>query len=326
MKEGKTTMTEKCYKIGQAAEYVGCAVFTLQKYDRQGIFKAHRTRTNQRYYTKEQLDQFIKDYRTGDYKPNHAFVKYAKAIPAEKMIGRDQQSKSVLQAIKNNRSIIILSKHTGDGKKSFVRNLANLDRSRNYYSVNLKDLADDCTIAGKINTDLFTKQLMSIYDNVANKKRSSVIVFDNFHQIILYDPYVIVPLYHEIINQRVATIMLDTYENFRKYLTINTRFVERLCCYNLPQLDKDSIIKILKQQAKKYNIENIDNEVYEYLYNICIIKWGYDRILKHNLDLFNAVVFVYQLIGKVINPKIVKKIDVEFVNNVLEKQEKTQEN
>lgn len=240
-------MAEKRYKIGQATEYVGCAVFTLQKYDRQGILKAHRTRTNQRYYTKEQLDQFIKNYRIGDYKPNHAFVKYAKAIPAEKMIGRDQQSKSVLQAINGNRSIMILSKHTGDGKKSFVRNLANLDRSRNYYNVNLRDLANNCTIAGKINTNLFTKQLMSIYDSIANKKRASVIAFDNFHQIILYDPYVMAPLYHEILDQRVATIMLDTYENFRKYLTMDTHFVEHLCRYDLLQLDKDSIIKILKQ-------------------------------------------------------------------------------
>lgn len=49
----------RIYKIGDAAKYLGYKPNTLQKWDREGKLKAHRTPTNRRYYTQEQLDNWL---------------------------------------------------------------------------------------------------------------------------------------------------------------------------------------------------------------------------------------------------------------------------
>ena len=49
----------KIYKLGQAAKYLGYHPKTLEKYDVNGTLVAHRTKTNRRYYTQEQLDNFL---------------------------------------------------------------------------------------------------------------------------------------------------------------------------------------------------------------------------------------------------------------------------
>ena len=49
----------RIYKIGDAAKYIGYKPNTLQRWDREGKLKAHRTPTNRRYYTQEQLDSWL---------------------------------------------------------------------------------------------------------------------------------------------------------------------------------------------------------------------------------------------------------------------------
>lgn len=50
---------EKTYKLGEAAKYIGRHPKTLEKYDKKGILKAYRTKTNRRYYTQSQLDNYL---------------------------------------------------------------------------------------------------------------------------------------------------------------------------------------------------------------------------------------------------------------------------
>jgi predicted site-specific integrase-resolvase len=45
--------------ITQAAEYLGKAVKTLQRWDRKGVLTAGRTPTGRRHYTRTQLDSFL---------------------------------------------------------------------------------------------------------------------------------------------------------------------------------------------------------------------------------------------------------------------------
>lgn len=49
----------KNYKLGEAAKYLDVYPKTLQKWDRTGQLVAHRTKTNRRYYTQEQLDDWL---------------------------------------------------------------------------------------------------------------------------------------------------------------------------------------------------------------------------------------------------------------------------
>lgn len=68
---------EKRYKLGEAAKYIGRHPKTLEKYDNKGILKAYRTKTNRRYYTKKQLDDFL-NRDTADDETNKKIVAYAR--------------------------------------------------------------------------------------------------------------------------------------------------------------------------------------------------------------------------------------------------------
>jgi putative resolvase len=49
----------KIYKLSEAAKYLDIYPKTLQRWDRDGWLVAHRTQTNRRYYTQEQLDNWL---------------------------------------------------------------------------------------------------------------------------------------------------------------------------------------------------------------------------------------------------------------------------
>ena len=65
----------RIYKIGDAAKYIGYKPNTLQRWDREGKLKAYRTPTNRRYYTKEQLDNWLNSTQKQD---NGQMVAYAR--------------------------------------------------------------------------------------------------------------------------------------------------------------------------------------------------------------------------------------------------------
>jgi hypothetical protein len=45
-------------RVGEAAKRLGVTVKTLQRWDKEGVFIALRSPTNQRYYTEEQIENF----------------------------------------------------------------------------------------------------------------------------------------------------------------------------------------------------------------------------------------------------------------------------
>ena len=51
--------TMNTYTVTEAAKRLNRSVNTLQRWDRQGTLKAHRTKTNRRYYTEKQLREFV---------------------------------------------------------------------------------------------------------------------------------------------------------------------------------------------------------------------------------------------------------------------------
>ena len=51
------------YKVGKAAKLLGVSRATLQKWDRDGKLVANRNETNRRYYTDEQINNFLRKPR-----------------------------------------------------------------------------------------------------------------------------------------------------------------------------------------------------------------------------------------------------------------------
>ena len=51
------------FSVSQAAKVLDISIKTLQRWDIKGFLKASRTPTNRRYYTREQLRQFLENNR-----------------------------------------------------------------------------------------------------------------------------------------------------------------------------------------------------------------------------------------------------------------------
>ena len=55
-------------KIGEAAKILNLCIKTLQRWDKLKILVAYRTPTNRRYYTTEQLENFVNAGKTRNTK------------------------------------------------------------------------------------------------------------------------------------------------------------------------------------------------------------------------------------------------------------------
>lgn len=64
------------FKLNQAAKYLNVHTHTLQQWDRDGKLVANRNANNRRYYTKEQLDNFLN--QSSSTKTNRKSIGYAR--------------------------------------------------------------------------------------------------------------------------------------------------------------------------------------------------------------------------------------------------------
>ena len=102
---------EKRYKLGEAAEYIRRHPKTLERYDNEGVLKAHRTKTNRRYYTQSQLDDFLN--RDGEEdETNKKIVAYARVSSNH----QKNDLKNQLSFIRNNTNAkgLILDEELSD--------------------------------------------------------------------------------------------------------------------------------------------------------------------------------------------------------------------
>jgi putative resolvase len=86
-------MKQEVMNIQKACKYLGVALKTMQRWDREGKFKAERTATNRRYYTINQLDKFLQ--RDTSCKSDRMNVAYCRV-----------SSRNQLPDLKNQRSVI----------------------------------------------------------------------------------------------------------------------------------------------------------------------------------------------------------------------------
>ena len=65
-------------KPNEMAKRLNVTVGTLQRWDREGKLKAYRTQTNRRYYTEEQVNNFLNIETPEKLKMNIAYSRVSK--------------------------------------------------------------------------------------------------------------------------------------------------------------------------------------------------------------------------------------------------------
>ena len=154
-------------KPKEMAERLGVTVRTLQTWDRNGKLPAHRTPTNQRYYTEEQY----LDYIGQSISTNRQHIAYARVSTRAQKADLDNQVEFIKQYV-NAKGIILDDIVTDIGS------------GLNYNRKNWNDLLDN-VMANKVDTiyitykDRFIRFGYDWFEKLCLKHNTKIVVLNN---------------------------------------------------------------------------------------------------------------------------------------------------
>ena len=157
-------------KPKEMAERLGVTVRTLQEWDRKGIFPAHRTPTNKRYYTEQDYLKYIND-NSDAKKDKHKVVGYARVSTVNQTDDLKDQEKFIREFV-NAKGIILDEMITEIGS------------GLNYKRKKWNKLLDE-VMQGKIETIYITYQDRFIrfhydwFEKLCNRNGTKIVVLNN---------------------------------------------------------------------------------------------------------------------------------------------------
>ena len=91
------------YSVGKFAKKIGVSVNTLQRWDREGILIAHRSPTNQRFYTEEDLDNY---FNRNKIKAGKKTVAYCRVSSSSRKSNLEHQEQFIQEYLNANGVIL----------------------------------------------------------------------------------------------------------------------------------------------------------------------------------------------------------------------------
>lgn len=155
-------------KISKAAEKLGVSVITLQRWDRDGILKAHRSSTNRRYYTEDQIYQFKVGNKKEIKKINVAYCRVSNRSQKDDL----NNQKEFIRNFANGKGIILDDFYEDIG--------SGLNYKRENFN-KLLDLVMDCKVDTIYITykDRFIRFGFDWFERLCNKFGAQIIVLNN---------------------------------------------------------------------------------------------------------------------------------------------------
>ena len=155
-------------KISKAAEKLGVSVITLQRWDRDGILKAHRSSTNRRYYTEDQIYQFKVGNKKEIKKNNIAYCRVSNRSQKDDL----NNQKEFIRNFVNGKGIILDDFYEDIG--------SGLNYKRENFN-KLLDLVMDCKVDTIYITykDRFIRFGFDWFERLCNKFGTQIIVLNN---------------------------------------------------------------------------------------------------------------------------------------------------
>ncbi|MCT7830515.1 MAG: IS607 family transposase, partial [Lactobacillus iners] len=150
---------------------LGVTVRTLQNWDRKGIFPAHRTPTNKRYYTEQDYLKYINDHSDPKLKDKGKIVGYARVSTVNQKDDLKDQEKFIREFV-NAKGIILDEMITEIGS------------GLNYQRKKWNKLLDE-VMQGKIETIYITYQDRFIrfgydwFEKLCNQNGTKIVVLNN---------------------------------------------------------------------------------------------------------------------------------------------------
>lgn len=191
-----------------------------------------------------------------------------------KIVGREKQMRQILATFaRPELSNCILLADGGGGKTALVQGLMLKDKHRIYLEVQLSKMIAD---AGD-NPDKIAEWLRNVFDESADygkqNKYGVVLFIDEFHQIVkesMAAVEVLKPLLADSGTRGIHFVAATTYSEFYKYVSNNQPLIERLEQIRLSQPAESTVISILRDMAKRYDVidqcptDHLFKLIYEY--------------------------------------------------------------
>lgn len=191
--------------------------------------------------------------------------------PERSIIGREKEMRQLMAAMARPElcNVIILAE-AGTGKSALVQGTMMKDTDRLYLEVDLSKMIADLTDVNQMADKL--KQLFYETQKFRTEQSQEIVLFmDEFHQVVQLSAAAVEalkPLLADSGTRGIRVIAATTYVEFRKWISPNQPLVERLQRIDLKQPDKAMVVQILRDMARRYNVDNqfYNNHIFEMIY------------------------------------------------------------
>lgn len=187
------------------------------------------------------------------------------------------------------------------------------DTKRYYLEVDVPKIISEVDDTSKV-----ANELKSLFDEVSaycHKYKAEIVLFmDEFHQIVQASPAAVEalkPLLADSGTRGIRVIAATTFVEFRKWISPNQPLVERLQRINLEAPTKEMVVKILRDMAKKYEVDHQfpDNRLFEEIYDLT------NRYIPANAQPRKSILVLDAMIGwyRAANRKIDRKLLADVI-------------
>lgn len=239
--------------------------------------------------------------------------------PNRPVIGREHVMQVINAALHRPELCnVMLIGSAGTGKTMVVQGLMIKDTKRKYLEVDLAKM-----IANLNDNNEMANRLKRLFDDAQRYRVDTdtelVLFIDEFHQICQLSPASVEamkPILADSGVRGIRVIAATTTEEFIQWIKPNLPLQERLQRINLPTVDKDVTISILKSMAKTYGI---DNQFYnDYIFQK-IVEYT-DRYIpasvqpRKSIRIFDAMVGWHRSENRKMDEKLLAEVIQESEN------------
>ena len=239
--------------------------------------------------------------------------------PNRPVIGREHVMQVINAALHRPELCnVMLIGSAGTGKTMVVQGLMIKDTKRKYLEVDFAKM-----IANLNDNNEMANRLKRLFDDAQRYRVDTdtelVLFIDEFHQICQLSPAsveVMKPILADSGVRGIRVIAATTTEEFIQWIKPNLPLQERLQRINLPTVDKDVTISILKSMAKTYGI---DNQFYNNYIFQKIVEYT-DRYIpasvqpRKSIRIFDAMVGWHRSENRKMDEKLLAEVIQESEN------------